>query len=263
MVWDVINSIYSFLKNVFGSANCQEHIYQVSNPSPLRKVVYTCITGHYDRLISHTYICDQWDYICFTDNKELLDKGHPTWKIYPLQYTSLDNTRNSRWHKVFPDLILSEYDVSLYVDANIDIFTRDLFEYVHCILLNNPDETLAIHKHFSRNCIYKEARECINLQLDCSNIINQHVLKLRELNYPKNNGLQENNIIYRRHHDSRIKGLMEEWWSWITNHSKRDQLSFNYVIWRQNFKIHIFKKQFARNPRYGIVLPHKAKRDVI
>ena len=227
---------------------------------PLKKVVYTCITNRYDLLISHSYVCDQWDYICFTDNQELLDKGHSQWKIYPLQFTSLDHSRNSRWHKFFPDRILPDYDVSLYVDANINIVAPNLFNYIDNKLLYKPEKTLAIHKHPFRNCIYKEAKECIDLNLDSADIINQHIMKLRELNYPENNGLQENNVIYRRHHDSNLKQIMEEWWWWVSNHSKRDQLSFNYVIWKNNFQIHVLKKQFARNTKYGILLPHAKSR---
>jgi hypothetical protein len=249
----VIRKIRDFLKGFFPPLKTQA---PSSVGQTLRKVVYTCITGHYDRLISHGYVCGQWDYICFTDNQELLRKGHRQWKVYPLQFTALDHGRNSRWHKVFPDLILPTYDVSLYVDANIDIIAPDLFEYVNEMLLGKPEEILAIHPHYCRNCIYKEAQECLRLQLDDPDIINQHVMRLRELHYPENNGLQENNIIYRRHQSSRVKQLMEEWWWWIENHSKRDQLSFNYVLWKQNFKVHPFQKQFARNLKYGIVFPH-------
>jgi len=241
---------YFFLLVSFARANAQDAF------DPLKKVVYTCIAGRYDHLISHAYVCDQWDYICFTDNQELLDEGHSQWRVYPLQFASLDNARNSRWHKVFPHQILSEYDVSLYVDANIDIIAPDIFAYLNDELLSQPEEVLAVHPHLYRECIYQEAEECIRWKLDDPSIINAHILKLRELNYPENNGLQENNIIYRRHHDSRVQQAMGEWWWWICNYSRRDQLSFNYVIWHQNLNIHLFKKQFARDPHYGILLDH-------
>lgn len=227
--------------------------------SSLKKVIYTCITGPYDQLISHKVISADWDYICFTDNEELLLQGHSLWRIVPLQFTSLDDARNSRWHKVFPDKILPAYDVSLYIDANIDIVSPAIFDYINKKLLYKPSKTLAIHKHLYRKCIYKEAEECFILKLDDRRVIKEHVEKLRKLNYPENNGLQENNVIYRRHHDELLKKVMEEWWWWITNGSRRDQLSFNYVIWRHKFKIHEFKKQFARDERYGIIHRHKCK----
>lgn len=221
-----------------------------------KKAVYTCITGNYDHLNSHTCTSDQWDYICFTDNQELLKKGHPHWKIRPLQFTALDPARNSRWHKVFPDRILPEYDACLYVDANINILAPDIFRYIDNKLLHPSAAPLAIHKHFQRNCIYEEAQECIKLQLDSPSLIDEHILKLRALNYPENIGLQENNVIYRRHHDAKVKQLMEEWWWWISNYSRRDQLSLNYVIWRSKFEVHLFKKQFVRDPKYGLLTPH-------
>jgi hypothetical protein len=223
-----------------------------------KKAVYTCITGQYDQLIAHSYVCDQWDYICFTDNPELLEKGHSHWQIRPLQFTALDPTRNSRWHKVFPHKILPEYNVSLYVDGNIDILTPDLFQYVDQKLL--PKEMLAIHPHFVRDCIYAEAKECIHFQLDSEEIIEQQVLRLKKLDYPEHNGLQENNVIFRRHHNSLVKQVMESWWWWITSYSKRDQLSFNYVIWLHRLHIHTFEEQFVRNPKYGMLHSHIGKR---
>lgn len=41
-------------------------------PKKVRSVVYTCLTGGYDSLKEHRYVDDDWDYVCFTDNKELL-----------------------------------------------------------------------------------------------------------------------------------------------------------------------------------------------
>lgn len=41
-------------------------------PKKVRSVVYTCLTGGYDSLKEHRYIDNDWDYVCFTDNKELL-----------------------------------------------------------------------------------------------------------------------------------------------------------------------------------------------
>ena len=49
---------------------------------------------------------------------------------------------------------------------------------------------------------------------------------------------------------------MEEWWFWVSHYSKRDQLSFDYVIWKQGFSVHEFKEQFARDPRFGELAKH-------
>jgi hypothetical protein len=45
----------------------------------------------------------------------------------------------------------------------------------------------------------------------------------------------ETNIIIRKGKEF-VKRLMEEWWQEIKKNSHRDQLSINYVIWKQGIK---------------------------
>ena len=40
---------------------------------------------------------------------------------------------------------------------------------------------------------------------------------------------------------------MEEWWNEIKYYSKRDQLSFNYVAWNQNFNFNYIPGQTRNN----------------
>jgi hypothetical protein len=230
-----------------------------SEISPIKKVVYTCICGNYDSLITHTSIHADWDYICFTDNKKLLRYKHPQWIIRPLAYVERDNTRNNRWHKMFPDKILGEYDVSLYIDGNINITNSTLIDYINNELIDDKSKTLVINKHLVRNCIYQEANECKLRKLDSESVIDNQMQMLKQLNYPEACGLTENFMIYRRHHDEEVKELMTDWWWWVSNFSKRDQLSFNFVIWNRNFKIHIFEPQFSRSGTCLEFVNHKPK----
>lgn len=88
-----------------------------------KRVIYTCITGKYDTLKTMKYIDKDWDYICFTDNASIKPDG--VWEIKPLQFSELDNSRNNRWHKLNPHLILSDYENSIYIDGNIRIKTKN------------------------------------------------------------------------------------------------------------------------------------------
>jgi hypothetical protein len=36
----------------------------------------------------------------------------------------------------------------------------------------------------------------------------------------------------RKHNDQYSKDLMEKWWSELKDYSHRDQLSFNYALWK-------------------------------
>lgn len=254
----------------FFNANSQEvssenHANIIFSPNPSdfasKKVVYTCICGNYDELCSQTYIPIGWDYICFTDNQELIEHGHALWTIRPLIYTERDKTRNSRWHKIFPHIILSEYDISFYIDANTNIKNSNIFDYIEKELLVNDSETLAINKHAERNCIYKEASVCRSWSLDLPDVIDHQMSIFRMYNYPQSNGLVDSSMIFRRHHDQNVKKVMEDWWFWVSTGSKRDQLSFNFVIWLHQFNVHLFKQQFSHNSAYVDCFPHIGKRD--
>ena len=122
-------------------------------PQP-KKVVYTCICGGYDKLISQTYVREGWDYICFTDNLKLLEKGNPLWTIRPIEFAELDPTRNARWHKMFPNKILNDYDISLYIDGNFNIKAPDLFDYIDNELIKEESIKLALHKHQKRELAF-------------------------------------------------------------------------------------------------------------
>ena len=69
---------------------------------------------------------------------------------------------------------------------------------------------------------------------DKSEAISKQIGLLRKENYPENHGLFETNIIFRKHKDAMIIKLMKDWWDMICNFSYRDQLSFNYVLWKNN-----------------------------
>ena len=53
---------------------------------------------------------------------------------------------------------------------------------------------------------------------------------------PKYYGLAEDNLIFRKHCDKTAK-LMDEWWYMVENYSKRDQLSFMYILWKNGITL--------------------------
>jgi len=78
----------------------------------------------------------------------------------------------------------------------------------------------------------------------CVNILKKETRKnadkmidfLHKENFPDNYGLTENNLIYRKHNDSKIISMIEDWWYFIENYTKRDQFSFSYVLWKHGLK---------------------------
>ena len=227
-----------------------------------RKAIYTCITNRYDNLFVHTYINNDWDYICFTDDKYLIDaKMYGNWIIKPLYNSDIDNTRINRWHKLHPHIILKDYDYSLYIDSNIDIKTSYIFECIDKARSKNID--ISIPTHYERDCIYDEANIIIQCKIDDENIVREQMKLYREEGFPEHYGLTENSIIYRNHKSDKIISIMEEWWKFIENYSKRDQLSLSYVLWKNNMQLNYLTDTNIRLDTKNFEIFHHNKNKII
>jgi hypothetical protein len=194
-----------------------------------KKVVYTGITGCYDELLTPSYVNEDWDYVCFTDNKNLKSDF---WQIRIMESSNLDQIRRARNYKILPHKYLSEYKISLWIDGNFRI-TGDMNKFIEKYSEESPLMTFV---HPDRDCIYDEADEVVNAKKDLKKTVYNQIDKLINEKYPKNQGLIASGILYRKHNDPEVKKLMNSWWKEVREHSRRDQLSFNYVCWKNNFK---------------------------
>jgi len=229
------------------------------NTNKCNKAIYTCITGKYDTIIQHEYISSDWDYICFTDNNELLKhKNIGIWQIRMAKKKNFNKTKNARWHKTHPHVLLPEYEESIWVDANVNIKTSKLFD-----ILNDKSKNavLLLPAHYKRNCIYQECDAVIDSQNDTVSNVNKARKFLIKQGMPSNFGMNETNIIYRKHKNIKVINLMEQWYKCINKYSKRDQLSWTYVLWKNNIDINKITIPNARidKDNYDIV-NHKNKK---
>ena len=201
-----------------------------------KTVIYTCITNGYDdisRIATPTAIEFDCDYICYTDNaSDIKTKQIGVWEIRPLEYTRLDSTRNNRWHKIHPHELFQNYTDSLYIDANVDILSHTLLSDAKAL-----HSRIAIPSHPLRDCIYDEYLNAFAEFIDDPKIMRAELDLIKESGMPRHYGLTENNVIYRQHNDSRIIEIMNEWWHMTTTYSRRDQLSFAWLLWKHNIKI--------------------------
>lgn len=191
-------------------------------------VVYTAISGGYDELQTPEYINSNFDYICFTDNEDLKSDF---WEIRLMEDLDLDHVRKARTYKILPHIYLPEYDYSLWIDANTEI-SGNLEDFLDRCLKTSP---LMCINHPNRRCVYEEAEVCIDSGKDYEIIISNQVDKYRMDGFPKNQGLIASGILFREHNDHRVIKLMDDWYREVIEYSKRDQLSFNYVCWKNRF----------------------------
>jgi len=213
--------------------------------------VYTALFGDYDKLIDPPQKYHDCDFICFTDQKHIKSK---VWEIRFVEENDLPSNMMNRKYKIFPDIYLPEYLKSLYVDANVKIKKNPVLLAKKFL----QDFNIAIPLHFSRNCIYDEANEVVRLGRAPLEEVQQQISLYREQGFPKGYGLTENNIILRNHHSPEIKALMAEWWHMLETHTKRDQLSLMFLVWKHN--VNLAKMQHsARGGSYFGLRPHLSR----
>lgn len=191
----------------------------------MKIVVYTCITNNYDNLVEPTYIDNSLTYLAFVSNDEIKSS---VWQIKKIDIDQeLGPVKTARKIKILAHKYLSEYDCSIWIDGTIDVI-GDVKS-----LVNSLGFPLFVgFKHPFRNCIYSEGKACIKHNKDKKEIINEQLSDYRKEGYPVNAGLIESNVLIRMHNSPSVIKLMEFWWQEVRNKSRRDQLSFNYSVWK-------------------------------
>ena len=180
------------------------------------------------------------------------------WQVRPINYTNEVQTKIARWVKTHPEELLPEYDCSVWIDANMNIMDKDL--YLKIIDLYHARTLVAAVKHFCRDCIYEEMYTALKSNIEKENIIIRWGRYLKRNKYPQSNGLHETGILYRLHSDVRVSNFDKYWWNYIVSYSRRDQLSFDFVLWKQKIDCEYFlpENTNARNSKMiNIVGVHK------
>ena len=201
------------------------------------KAVYTAIYGNKDTLKNPRYINPDFDYICFTDNKEIKSD---VWRIVHSEPIHEDPVRSAKVFKIKPHEFLQEYDISIWVDANF-LIMNDLNSFLKKAGNLNKAHMLVFQHDQGRNRIYDEARTILSDKKDDPQTVANQMKKYREEGFPEQYGLTANSILLRRHNEQDIIDLDNLWWQEVEQHSRRDQLSFCYCKWKLNSKMFMLK----------------------
>lgn len=203
-----------------------------------KNVIYTCITGNYDTLIEPEKLSEGFDYVCFTNNNDIESK---IWEIRPIpqELEYLSNVKQQRCIKINPHKYLPEYNLSIWVDANVSL-KKDVNKYIED---NCQDGCVFIGKHPTRDCIYEEQKSVILMKKDTHKNTDEQINRYKKEGFPKHYGLVQSCIVIRRHNDEGCKRLMNCWWKELEKGSHRDQLSFDYARWKnQDVKFKMLDK---------------------
>ncbi len=218
-------------------------------------VVYSAITGGYDNIPEPDVKDPKLDYILFTDNPPDNYKG--LWEIRKLE-NPMDLTlpRLARWAKMHPFELLPEYDWSIWMDGKLQILSN-LTEYVglykkKCGMLCFPHyDCPSLQDGMDAIVFNKKADpEELKRQFD----------KYKAAGFPMDSFIVETGCIVRNHHDKVLHKVMEDWWNELVSYGhNRDQMSFNFVCWKNKYDYDICNLEIYDNMWMKAVAIHADK----
>ncbi|MBQ9193661.1 MAG: DUF616 domain-containing protein [Bacteroidales bacterium] len=191
-----------------------------------RKVIYTCLTGGYDRLEQPVAVAPDWDYVCFTD----AEGQDGVWQLRKIPFESPDPVVRSRYPKILPHKVLPEYKYSVYMDANLCIMDAEFYCIADRLIVEAV--SFAQVEHPERDCVYEELRYCyLKDKVGTRTAFRLH-RQWTAMGFPRHAGLYENNILYREHDLDEVQALDEAWWKAFSAGVPRDQLCLMPVFLR-------------------------------
>jgi glucose-1-phosphate thymidylyltransferase len=242
---------YCLYNKFWSDAGTPESLYECSTLLQSNKIkrvaIYTANFGGkdtYQSPIEKTLMNEKGyviDCFYFTDSDIQID-GVVTRQLPPF---CVSPRKSARFIKTASHLLFKDYDYTIWVDGRLKL-TKPISDYIN--LLDNGNH-VAVCKHPDRDCIYKEYAECVKQQLDDIDIMTHQITSIKEKGYPENNGLAETGILVRDSSEV-VNQLNKYWCEFIVNHSIRDQLSFNYVMWALNENYSIIPEDFRKKGKH-------------
>lgn len=214
-------------------------------------IVYTSMFGPSAKpLLEPLFRSPEVRMICFTDRTDLRP-AH--WEIVPMTL-DLPSVRASRCCKLLPHLLVED-EWTLYHDSNFRLL-------VDPRPLTRHGEFVAFRHHFWDR-ISDEAEAIIRLRKDTSDTIRHQLATYQAEGFDTEQHPQQRLVatgVLLRRDTPEVRALNEAWWDEMCQHSHRDQMSLDYVAWRQQFQIsywpdtydHSRYFQFNLAGRYGV-----------
>ena len=171
-------------------------------------VVYTCVTGGYDSPSRPSALPGWADWVLLTE-KDFTDNRYP---------------------KLLPHKALEGYDYSLWLDGNVDIVSDLFWDRIRALMDSGCLYAGIIHPQ--RDCVYEESVRILSNDREGMLPLLRTVRFLRSEGFPAHAGLNENNVILRRHCDPQVVRMDELWWEMYRKFSRRDQMTWSYCMWK-------------------------------
>ena len=222
---------------------------------PPKIVVYTSVFGNYDKIPEPLFVNDQIKFIAITD-QEISDGS--VWEKFDTTildgFDKLDAYHKSKFCKLNPHVLFPTYDYSIWVDGNVQIVAD-----IYPLILKLENHFMGTYRNPVHDDIYTEGRFCIYHDAVKIKDVNYQLSKYKKEGFPEHFGMREFSIIVREHNNEKCIDLMEQWWKEVNTYTMRDQLSFPYLLWKNNLPIdtiQLLGDNWRDNPRF-IANAHK------
>jgi FkbM family methyltransferase len=210
-------------------------------------VIYTALfTDNIDKIygiIPEYETNNDIDFVLYTNTPHIKSD---VWDVRLVNLEFDDPRKSARQYKLLPHRYLSEYDGWFWIDNSCSFLYNPLDLYNYYL---DDGYDISLHRHCDRNCLYDEASTCSDRGLDSSNIISKQIDRYKNDNYPTNNGLYETGILMRKNNKV-IRDFNEMWWDELDNFSVRDQISFPYILSKNDVKINAIEETFVTHQSF-------------
>ncbi len=179
--------------------------------------IYTVIFNNYDTLKDPRFIDPNVRYVCYSNTPQVSD----VWEIIHVDMTEVKDQRKLKILQ-YQDLD----DWTVYIDASIEI-KASVYSFAY-----QWEEDFTVLQHRGRNCIYTEADAVLSLEKDSPEVVHEQIEKYQYERYPRQAGMIQTGLLMRRRNPA-VDKFCKAWWKEVRDHSVRDQLSFNYIAWKQ------------------------------
>lgn len=197
-----------------------------------KTVAYTCIIGDYDELVlPENSLLEHYDFYVISDKQPSV-RGNYKWiNIYDVVPKDIvDPTRMNRFCKINAHLVFPDYDRSIYFDGNITI-KKDMDVFFDRL----TDLKIGVIGENGLDSLYKEGVRLMTQNRENADIIFKQVEHYWKNGMPEEFGSWFCSILLREHNNLKCKEIMEKWWEELCRWSRRDQISFPYVLWEKGY----------------------------
>ena len=199
--------------------------------------VYTAIIGDIDDLLPTR------EGIAWVENA----RRSPGWAINQVKRQFADPRRESRLYKILSHQWVT--GTSIWIDGTIQLKVNpeELTQYL-------GENDMAAFRHPSNDCALREAEIVARVGKATEESLRQ-AERYERAGFPRHNGMMACGVLVRRHNEA-VERFNDMWWSEYCRGCVRDQVSFNYVLWKTGMKCSVIPGDLYNN-RFIKKVSHK------